>query len=363
MANDRIYNFSAGPSMLPLEVLEQAGAQITNFEGSGMSVMEMSHGSKVFLSIFEETKANFKRIFHVPDEYEVLFLGGGGTLQFAMAPMNLIGRTGKADYAITGSFSKKAYDEGVKHGDCRIAVSTADCNHTRIPKQEEIDVRPDASYFYYCCNNTIYGTEWNYVPEVPEGVELVSDMSSDILSRPVDISKFGVIFGGAQKNMGPAGVTVAIVKKSLAGHALPYTPVMLDYAAQIKGDSMHNTPPCWNIYVLGLVLKWLDKQGGVEGMQAIKHGKAQLLYDFIDNSKLYHNYVQPDSRSDMNVVFTTGDADLDKKFAAESSKAGMSNLNGHRSVGGMRASIYNAMPIEGVKYLIEFMKKFEQENG
>ena len=363
MANDRIYNFSAGPSMLPLEVLEQAGAEITNFGGSGMSVMEMSHRSKVFLSIFEETKADFKRIFNVPDTHEILFLGGGATLQFAMVAMNLIGRTGKADYAVTGSFAKKAYDEAVKHGDCRIAVSTADCNHTRIPTQDELNIRSDASYFYYTANNTIYGTEWKYTPEVPEGVILVSDMSSDILTKPVDISKYGIIFAGAQKNMAPAGVTVAIVDKSITGNALPYTPVMLDYAAMIKGDSMHNTPPCWNIYMLGLVLKWLDKQGGIEGMQAIKSGKAQLLYDYIDNSKLFNCAVVPEARSDMNVVFTTGNADLDKQFAADAAKAGMSNLSGHRSVGGMRASIYNAMPVEGVKYLVEFMKKFEQENG
>lgn len=363
MANERIYNFAAGPSMLPLEVLEQAGSEITNFGGSGMSVMEMSHRSKVYLSIFEETKANFKRLFNVPDTHEILFLGGGATLQFAMVAMNLISRTGKADYAVTGSFAKKAYDEAAKHGDVRIAVSTADCNHTRIPTQEELAIRSDASYFYYTANNTIYGTEWKYTPEVPEGVILVSDMSSDILSRPVDVSKYGIIFAGAQKNMGPAGVTVAIVDKSITGNALPYTPVMLDYAAMIKGDSMHNTPPCWNIYMLGLVLKWLDKQGGIEGMQAIKHDKAKLLYDHIDNSKLFNCAVSPEARSDMNVVFTTGDADLDKKFAADATKAGMSNLSGHRSVGGMRASIYNAMPTEGVKYLIEFMKKFEQENG
>lgn len=361
--SERIYNFSAGPSMLPLEVLEKAGSEITNFGGSGMSVMEMSHRSKVYLSIFEETKADFKRLFNVPDTHEILFLGGGATLQFAMVPMNLMSRTAKADYAITGSFAKKAADEAKKYGTVRIAASTADCGHTRIPTQDELNIGADASYFYYTANNTIYGTEWNYTPEVPEGVVLVSDMSSDILTRPVDVSKYGIIFAGAQKNMAPAGVTVAIVDKSLAGNALPYTPVMLDYAAMIKGDSMHNTPPCWNIYVLGLVLKWLDKQGGVAGMQAIKHEKAQLLYDFIDNSKLFNCAVQADARSDMNVVFTTGSEDLDKKFAADAGKAGMSNLSGHRSVGGMRASIYNAMPIEGVKYLVEFMKKFEQENG
>lgn len=363
MANERIYNFSAGPSMLPLEVLEKAGSEITNFNGSGMSVMEMSHRSKVYLSIFEETKANFKRIFNVPDTHEILFLGGGATLQFAMVPMNLITRTGKADYAITGNFSKKAADEAGKYGIISIAASTADCGHTRIPEQSELNISSDASYFYYCANNTIYGTEWKYTPKVPDGVVLVSDMSSDILTRPVDISKYGVIFAGAQKNMAPAGVTVAIVDKSLAGNALPYTPVMLDYAAMIKGDSMHNTPPCWNIYILGLVLKWLDKQGGIEGIQAIKHEKAQLLYDYIDNSKLFNCAVQPEARSDMNIVFSTGNSELDKTFAAEAAKAGMSNLNGHRSVGGMRASIYNAMPVEGVKYLIEFMKNFEKEKA
>jgi phosphoserine aminotransferase len=356
---ERVYNFSAGPSMLPLEVLEKAGSEITSYKGSGQSVMEMSHRSKIYLDIFEETKADFKRLFKVPDNYEILFLQGGATLQFAMTAMNLMPRTGKADYAVTGSFSDKAMKEAKKYGEVNVAASSADANHTYIPQQSELKLDPGASYFYYCDNNTVYGTEWNYVPEVGD-VPLVCDMSSNIMSRPVDVSKYGIIIAGAQKNLAPAGVTVAIVRNDLPGHAFPYTPVMLDYAAMIKGDSMHNTPPCWSIYVLGLVLKWVDKLGGVPAMQERREERSKLLYDYLDESKLFKGCARPDSRSRMNVTFVTGDPDLDKEFVAEAAKQGFVNIAGHRSVGGMRASIYNAMPMEGVKKLVDFMAAFEK---
>ena len=356
---ERVYNFSTGQSMLPLEVLEKAGSEITSYKGSGQSVMEMSHRSKIYLEIFEETKADFKRLFKVPDNYEILFLQGGATLQFAMTAMNLMPRTGKADYAVTGSFSDKAMKEAKKYGEVNIAASSADVNHTYIPQQSELKLDPGASYFYYCDNNTVYGTEWNYVPEVGD-VPLVCDMSSNIMSRPVDVSKYGIIIAGAQKNLAPAGVTVAIVRNDLPGHAFPYTPVMLDYAAMIKGDSMHNTPPCWSIYVLGLVLKWVDKLGGVPAMQERREERSKLLYDYLDESKLFKGCARPDSRSRMNVTFVTGDPDLDKEFVAEAAKQGFVNISGHRSVGGMRASIYNAMPMEGVKKLVDFMAAFEK---
>ena len=361
MGNERVYNFSAGPSMLPLEVLERAGAEITNYQGSGMSVMEMSHRSKVFVKIFEDTKAKLRRLMNVPEEYEILFLQGGASTQFSMAPLNLIGKTGKADYAVTGNFSNIAYKEAKKYGTINLAASSEDRNHTYIPAQDQLKLDPEASYFYYCANNTIYGTEWQYVPDTGS-VPLVCDMSSDILSRPVDVSKYGVIFAGAQKNMAPAGLTVVIVREDLAGSALPYTPKMLDYQIMIDKDSMYNTPPCWCIYILGLVLDWLEEQGGVAGMEAIKHKKAQMLYDVIDSSRLFTCGVEPGSRSDMNVVFRTGNDELDAKFVAESTAAGFTNLKGHRKVGGMRASIYNAMPMEGVEKLCDFIRAFDKAN-
>jgi phosphoserine aminotransferase len=361
--NGRIYNFSAGPSMLPLSVLEKAGAEITNYQGSGMSVMEMSHRSKVFQKIFDDTKARFKKLMEIPDEYEVLFLQGGASTQFSAIPLNLIGSTGKADYALTGNFSTLAYKEAKKYGDIAVAASSEDKNHTYIPTQEQLVIRPDASYFYYCANNTIYGTEWQYVPETGN-VPLVCDMSSDICSRKVDVSKYGVIYAGAQKNLAPAGLTIVIVKKELAGHQLPFTPLMLDWQTEIDKDSMYNTPPCWCIYMLGEVLTWLESMGGIEGMEKIKHGKAQMLYDVLDDSKLFHCCATDKaSRSDMNVTFRTGSDELDKKFVAESTAAGFANLKGHRKVGGMRASIYNAMPVEGVEKLCDFIKKFDKENA
>ena len=347
--------------MLPLSVLERAGAEITNYHGSGMSVMEMSHRSKVFIQIFEETQAKLRRLMKVPDNYKILFLQTGATGQFSMIPLNLIGKTGRADYAVTGNFSNLAYKEAQKYGQISLAASSEDRNHTYIPSQDQLKLDPEASYFYYCANNTVYGTEWQYVPETGS-VPLVCDMSSDILSRPVDVSKFGIIYAGAQKNMAPAGLTVVIVKKELAGRELPYTPLMLSYKTMIDKDSMYNTPPCWCIYILGLVLDWLEEKGGVEGMEAIKHGKARMLYDTIDASRLFTCAVEKDSRSDMNVVFRTASEELDAKFVKESVDAGFTNLKGHRSVGGMRASIYNAMPVEGVEKLCDFIRAFDKNN-
>lgn len=361
MGKERVYNFSAGPSMLPLEVLERAGSEITNCQGSGMSVMEMSHRSKIFQKIFDETQEKFRRLFHVPEGYKVLFLQGGASTQFSAVPLNLIGKTGKADYAVTGNFSNIAYKEAKRYGEISLACSSADKNHTYIPAQNQLKLDAQASYFYYCANNTIYGTEWQYIPETGD-VPLVCDMSSDILSRPVDVSRYGIIFAGAQKNMAPAGLTVVIVREDLAGAELPYTPLMLGYKTMIEKDSMYNTPPCWNIYILGLVLDWLEEKGGVEGMEAIKHGKAQMLYDTVDSSRLFTCPAEKGSRSDMNVVFRTGSEDLDAKFVKESVEAGFTNLKGHRSVGGMRASIYNAMPTEGVEKLCEFIRAFDKNN-
>jgi phosphoserine aminotransferase len=361
MAYDRIFNFSAGPSMLPVPVLERAAAEMLNYNGSGMSVMEMSHRSKVFDKIFQDTKAKLTRLMNIPDEYQVLLLQGGASTQFSMVPLNLIGKTGKADYAVTGNFSNIAYKEAKKYGTINLAASSEDRNHTYIPSQDQLVLDPEASYFYYCANNTIYGTEWQYVPETGN-VPLVCDMSSDILSRQVDVSKYGIIFAGAQKNMAPAGLTLAIVRKDLAGQELPFTPLMMNYKTMIDKDSMYNTPPCWCIYILGLVLDWLEDQGGIPGMEAIKHNKAQMLYDTLDASRLFTCAAEVGSRSDMNVSFRSVSADLDAKFVAESTAAGFSNLKGHRSVGGMRASIYNAMPTEGVEKLCDFIKAFDKNN-
>jgi len=347
--------------MLPLEVLEKAGAEITNYQGSGMSVMEMSHRSKVYDKIFADTQEKFRKLFGVPEGYKVLFLQGGASSQFSMVPLNLIGKTGKADYAVTGNFSGIAYKEAKKYGTINLAASSEDQNHSYIPTQDQIKLDPEASYFHYCANNTIYGTEWQYVPETGN-VPLVCDMSSNILSRPVDVSKFGVIYAGAQKNMAPAGLTVVVIKQSLAGSELPYTPLMMNYKTMIEKDSMYNTPPCWCIYVLGLVLDWLEEKGGIPGMEAIKHGKAQMLYDVLDSSKLFTCAAQPGSRSDMNVTFRSTTTELDDKFVKEATATGLISLKGHRNVGGMRASIYNAMPVEGVEKLCDFIRAFDKAN-
>ena len=361
MFKERIYNFSAGPSMLPLPVLEQAAAEMTNYRGSGMSVMEMSHRSKTYISIFDETKADFKRILNVPDTHEILFMQGGAWLQFAAVPMNLIGATGKADYAVTGNFSSLAMKEAKKYGEIHVAASSEDNNHTTTPAQAALKLSPDASYVYYCANNTIYGTEWHDVPET-NGVPLVCDMSSNIMSKPVDVSKYGLIFAGVQKNMAPAGMAVVIIDKKLAGKELPITPKLMSYQVMIDADSMHNTPPCYTIYMLGLVLKWVDAQGGVLGMEKLRCERAQMLYDYLDESKLFTGCAERAARSGMNITFRTGDNALDDMFAKEAAKAGFENLKGHRAVGGMRASIYNAMPVEGVSKLVEFMKDFEIKN-
>ena len=359
--NERIYNFSAGPSMLPLPVLQQAQQELLNCNGSGMSVMEMSHRSSSFDSIFQDTKARLRKILNVPETHEILFLQGGATTQFSMVPLNLMGENGRADYALTGNFSTKAYEEAQKFGTCSVAASSADENHTYIPAQENLQLDPGASYFHYCANNTIFGTEWKYVPETGK-VPLVCDMSSNILSKPIDVSKYGLIYAGAQKNMAPAGVTVVIIRKHLVGHALQNTPVMLDYATHVKGDSMYNTPPCWCIYVLGLVLQWLEELGGLSEMEKINTEKAEILYDYLDESQIFHGAAKPEARSRMNVTFRTADKELDTLFAKEAAAAGLSNLKGHRLVGGMRASIYNAMPVEGVKALRDFMAAFEKEH-
>ena len=361
MTRSETFNFSAGPSVLPEEVLRQAQAELLNYHGTGMSVMEMSHRSQAFSDIFQDVKARFRAALSVPDTHEILFLQGGGTAQFSMIPLNLMGEQGTADYAVTGHFSGNGAKEAEKYGAVHIAADTSTCGHTRIPQQSELRLDARASYFYYCANNTIYGTEWQYVPETGR-VPLACDMSSDILSRPVDVSKYGVIFAGAQKNMAPAGLTVAIVDRSLAGHELPITPVMYSYQRMIDKDSMYNTPPCWCIYILGLVLAWLERQGGVEGMQQLKHARAAKVYDFLDNSALFHPCAQPGSRSDMNVTFRTGDDALDKEFISGAAARGLLNLKGHRVAGGMRASLYNAMPMAGVDALVDYLKQFEVEH-
>ena len=361
MSDQRVFNFSAGPSMLPVSALERAGSEITNYHGSGMSVMEMSHRSKVFMQIFEETQQKLRRLMNVPDSHKILFLQTGATGQFAMVPMNLMGATGKADYAVTGNFSNLAAKEAVKYGTVNIAASSEDKNHSYIPAQSELKLSDDASYFYYCANNTIYGTEWGYVPET--SAPLVCDMSSDILSTPVDVSKYGIIFAGAQKNMAPAGLTVAIVREDLVGHELPCAPTIMNYKTMIDKDSMYNTPPCWCIYMLGLNLDWVAENGGVEGMQKLRELRSGMLYDVLDNSKLFHCHAQPGSRSGMNVTFRTGNEELDAKFIQEAAEAGFVNLKGHRKTGGMRASIYNAMPVEGVERLCDFIRTFDKNNG
>ena len=358
MSEGRIYNFSPGPAMLPLTALEQAASEMTNYRGSGMSVMEMSHRGKEYLEIFEAVKSDLRRIMNIPETHEILFIQGGATMQFSAVPLNLIGKTGRADYAITGNFSSVAMKEAQKYGEVRVACSSEDKNHTYIPVQKEITVSADASYFHYCSNNTIYGTEWKYVPDTGS-IPLVCDMSSNILSEPVDVSKYGVIYAGVQKNMAPAGSAVVIIDKSLAGSELPFTPKLLSYKVMLESDSMNNTPACYTIYMLGLVLKWLDSQGGVGGISKQKDEKAKLLYDVLDDSKMFAGHAEKEARSCMNVTFRTSSAELDDEFIKEAEKAGFGTLRGHRIVGGMRASIYNAMPAEGVQKLAGFMRHYE----
>lgn len=334
-----------------------------DYEGSGQSVMEMSHRSKVYQSIIDGAEALLREVMQIPDNYKVLFLQGGASSQFAMVPMNLMTGSGKADYVITGQWAKKAYKEAARYGQANVVASSEDKTFSYIPKLDPATFTPDADYFHICMNNTIYGTVYNELPETGD-VPLVADISSCVLSKPIDVSKFGVLYAGAQKNMAPAGVTVVIIREDLIGKAMDITPTMFNYQTHADNGSMFNTPPCYTIYMMKLVLEWLrDEIGGLQNMQAINEKKAALLYDYLDNSKLFRGTVVPEDRSLMNIPFVTGNDELDAKFVKEAAAAGFVNLKGHRSVGGMRASIYNAMPLEGVEALVAFMKQFEQENA
>ena len=358
----RVYNFSAGPSMLPESVLKKAAAEMLDYQGSGQSVMEMSHRSKVYDAIIKEAEALLREVMNIPDNYKVLFLQGGASSQFAMIPLNLMTGSGKADYVITGQWAKKAYKEGARYGEAHAVASSEDKTFSYIPKLDKSTFTPDADYFHICMNNTIYGTVYHELPDTGD-VPLVADISSCILSRPIDVSRFGVLYAGAQKNMAPAGLTVVIIREDLIGHAQEITPTMFNYKTHADADSMFNTPPCYTIYIAKLVLEWLKNEiGGLEKMQQINEKKAKLLYDFLDSSEMFRGTVVPEDRSLMNVPFVTGSDELDAKFVKAATEAGFVNLKGHRSVGGMRASIYNAMPVEGVEKLVAFMKKFEEEN-
>lgn len=358
----RVYNFSAGPAVLPEEVLKEAAEEMMDYKGSGMSVMEMSHRSKVFDEIIKDAEKDIRELMNIPDNYKVLFLQGGASQQFAAVPMNLM-KNKKAAYIITGQWAKKAFQEAKMYGDAVEVASSADKTFSYIPDCSDLDIPDDADYVYICENNTIYGTKYWQLPNT-KGKTLVADVSSCFLSEPVDVTKYGVIYGGVQKNVGPAGVVIAIVREDLiTDDVLPGTPTMLKWKTQADNDSLYNTPPCYGIYICGKVFKWLKKMGGLEAMKAHNEKKAAILYDFLDSSKLFKGTVEKKDRSIMNVPFVTGNADLDAKFVKEAKEAGFENLKGHRTVGGMRASIYNAMPIEGVEKLVAFMKKFEEENA
>ncbi len=358
----RVYNFSAGPSMLPEEVLKKAAAEMLDYEGSGQSVMEMSHRSKVFDSIIKGAEALLRELMNIPDNYKVLFLQGGASTQFAAIPLNFMNGSGKADYVITGQWAKKACAEAQKYGEVNIVASSADKTFSYIPKLDKSAFTPDADYFYICMNNTIYGTVYHELPDTGN-VPLIADISSCFLSEPLDVTKFGMVYGGAQKNVAPAGLTICIIREDLLGKARDITPTMLNYQIQADNNSLYNTPPCYTIYICKLVLEWLKENGGLTAMQERNVKKAKLLYDYLDNSKMFHGTVVPEDRSLMNVPFVTDSDELNAKFVKEAEAAGLVNLKGHRTVGGMRASIYNAMPYEGVKALVEFMKKFEKENS
>jgi len=358
----RVYNFSAGPSTLPEKVLKQAADEMMDYQGCGQSVMEMSHRSKVFDKIIKDAEALMRELYNVPDNYKVLFLQGGASAQFSAIPLNFMNGSKKADYIITGQWAKKAFAEAKKYGDVVEVASSADKTFTYIPKTKPEDFRDDADYVYICMNNTIYGTVYKELPPVGDKV-LIADVSSCALSQPLDISKFGMVYFGAQKNVAPAGLVVAIIREDLLGNARDITPVMMNYKVQADADSLYNTPPCWTIYICKLVLEWIKNDiGGLEKMKERNEKKASILYNFLDNSKLFKGTVVPEDRSLMNVPFVIGDDELEKKFIAEAEANGFVNLKGHRTVGGMRASIYNAMPIEGVEKLVEFMAKFEEEN-
>ncbi|MFG6325442.1 MAG: 3-phosphoserine/phosphohydroxythreonine transaminase [Lachnospiraceae bacterium] len=358
----RVYNFSAGPAVLPEEVLKEAAAEMLDYNGSGMSVMEMSHRSKVYDEIIKTAEKDLRDLMNIPDNYKVLFLQGGASQQFAMIPMNLM-KNKKAAYIVTGQWAKKAYQEAGKYGEAIKVASSEDKTFSYIPDCSDLDIPEDADYVYICENNTIYGTKYKELPNT-KGKTLVADVSSCFLSEPVDVTKYGVIYGGVQKNVGPAGMVIVIIREDLITEdVLPGTPTMLTYKTHADADSLYNTPPCYNIYICGKVFKWLKKMGGLEKMKELNEKKAKILYDFLDESKLFRGTVVPKDRSLMNVPFVTGNEELDAKFVKEAKAAGFENLKGHRTVGGMRASIYNAMPIEGVEKLVEFMRKFEEENS
>lgn len=357
----RVYNFSAGPAVLPEEVLKEAAAEMLDYNGTGMSVMEMSHRSKAFEEIIQTAEADLRDLMNIPDNYKVLFLQGGASQQFAMIPMNFM-KNKVADYIITGQWAKKAWKEACKYGKANAIASSEDKTFSYIPDCSDLPISEDADYVYICHNNTIYGTTYKTEPNT-KGKILIADMSSDILSQPVDASKYGMIYFGVQKNVGPAGVVVCIIREDLITEdVLPGTPTMLTYKTHADANSLYNTPPCYGIYICGKVFKWLKKQGGLEAMKARNEKKAKILYDYLDQSEMFKGTVVKEDRSLMNVPFVTGDKDLDAKFVKEAAEAGFVNIKGHRTVGGMRASIYNAMPIEGVEKLVEFMKKFEAEN-
>lgn len=358
----KVFNFSAGPSMLPEPVLRKAADEMLDYQGSGQSVMEMSHRSKVYDGIISSCQEKLRKVMGIPDNYKVLFMQGGASSQFFAVPLNLMPDGGKADYVITGQFAKKAWKEASRYGSCRVVASSEDKTFSYIPALMTSDFDKDAAYVHVCYNNTIYGSRWPAPPDTGD-VPLVADVSSFILSEPLDVSKFGLLYAGAQKNMAPAGLTVVIVRDDLIGHARPITPTMFNYQTMADNDSMYNTPPCYPIYICKLVLEWIEGLGGLVKMQEINRNKAGILYDYLDGSKLFRNNVEKPFRSQMNVTFVTGNPELDKKFVAEAADVGFVNIKGHRSVGGMRASIYNAMPTEGVERLVEFMKGFEARNS
>ena len=358
----RVYNFSAGPAVLPEEVLQEAADEMLDYRGTGMSVMEMSHRSKAYDTIIKEAEADLRELMNIPDNYKVLFLQGGASQQFAMIPMNLM-KNRVADYIVTGQWAKKAYQEASLYGKANKIASSEDKTFSYIPDCSDLPISEDADYVYICENNTIYGTKFKTLPNT-KGKPLVADVSSCFLSEPVDVTKYGVIYGGVQKNIGPAGVVIVIIREDLiTGDVLPGTPTMLRYKIHADADSLYNTPPAYGIYICGKVFKWLKKMGGLEAMKERNEKKAKILYDYLDESKLFKGTVRKEDRSLMNVPFITGNEELDAKFVKEAKEAGFENLKGHRTVGGMRASIYNAMPIEGVEKLVEFMKKFEAENA
>lgn len=359
----RVYNFSAGPSVLPESVLEKAAEQMMDYEGSGQSVMEMSHRSKTYDAIIKSCEALLREVMGIPDNYKVLFLQGGASSQFAMVPLNLMNGSGKADFVITGQWANKAYQEASRYGEAHVVASSKDKTFSYIPELDPATFTPDADYFHICLNNTIYGTRFTKLPETGN-VPLVADVSSCILSEPIDVSRFGILYAGAQKNMAPAGLTVVIIREDLIGHARDITPTMMNYQIHADNGSMYNTPPCYAIYICKLVLEWIKNDiGGLEKMKERNEAKAKILYDFLDSSKLFRGTVEKKDRSLMNVPFVTGNEELDAKFVKEAAAAGFVNLKGHRTVGGMRASIYNAMPVEGVEKLVAFMKEFEAANA